>query len=192
MLLKHWSNFDHEKVLVCEPAFSWSCSPKSPADINKLANKISNQKKLAVFLDNVPPEIFIEYLCLVVDDNTQKILQHGLSLENLVGHGVITGINIMDVFISSRPWRCLHVYQVFSSSLLLVTIQGSVPRRKKVGKGSVRCWTSLRNPWPPVQQFSNFPCIFSWNKSLIYAQYTSLLSSYTFSIIMVISLTVLN
>jgi len=37
--------------------------------------------------------------------------EHGLSLENLVGHGVITGINIMDVFISSRPWRCLHVYQ---------------------------------------------------------------------------------
>ena len=38
-----------------------------------------------------------------------------------MGHGVITGINIMDVFISSRPWRCLHVYQVSSSSFSHIT-----------------------------------------------------------------------
>ena len=51
-----------------------------------------------------------------------KLLQHGLSLENLVGHAVITAVNVIDVFISSRPWRCLHVYQVFSYMRLSISV----------------------------------------------------------------------
>ena len=51
-----------------------------------------------------------------------KLLQHGLSLENLVGHAVITAVNVIDVFISSRPWRCLHVYQVFSYMWLSISV----------------------------------------------------------------------
>lgn len=37
--------------------------------------------------------------------------EHDLGLENLSGHAIITAINIWDIFISARPWRCLHAYQ---------------------------------------------------------------------------------
>lgn len=35
---------------------------------------------------------------------------HPLDMQNLSGHALITAINILDVFISARPWRCLHAY----------------------------------------------------------------------------------
>ena len=60
-----------------------------------------------------------------------KLLQHGLSLENLVGHAVITAVNVIDVFISSRPWRCLHVYQVFSYMWLSISVFSSWTKVKK-------------------------------------------------------------
>ena len=60
-----------------------------------------------------------------------KLLQHGLSLENLVGHAVITAVNVIDVFISSRPWRCLHVYQVFSCMWLSISVLSCWKKVKK-------------------------------------------------------------
>jgi len=38
--------------------------------------------------------------------------QEALDFQNITGHGLITAINMADVFISARPWRCLHAYHV--------------------------------------------------------------------------------
>eukprot|EP00090_Calanus_glacialis_P009199 TRINITY_DN17579_c0_g1_i1.p1 TRINITY_DN17579_c0_g1~~TRINITY_DN17579_c0_g1_i1.p1 ORF type:complete len:291 (+),score=51.22 TRINITY_DN17579_c0_g1_i1:159-1031(+) len=38
--------------------------------------------------------------------------QEPLDFQNITGHGLITAINVLDVFISARPWRCLHAYHV--------------------------------------------------------------------------------
>jgi len=38
--------------------------------------------------------------------------QEPLDLQNITGHGLITALNILDIFISARPWRCLHAYHV--------------------------------------------------------------------------------
>jgi len=46
--------------------------------------------------------------------------QEPLDFQNLTGHGLITAINILDVFISARPWRCLHAYHVQIFCLLYV------------------------------------------------------------------------
>jgi len=46
--------------------------------------------------------------------------QEPLSFHNISGHGLITIINILDVLISDRPWRCLHAYQVQLFCLIYV------------------------------------------------------------------------
>jgi len=46
--------------------------------------------------------------------------QHPLNFENITGHGLLTGINVIDLFISARPWRCLHAYHVQLFCLIYV------------------------------------------------------------------------
>jgi len=46
--------------------------------------------------------------------------QEPLDFQNITGHGLITAINIIDVFISARPWRCLHAYHVQLFCLIYV------------------------------------------------------------------------
>ena len=35
-----------------------------------------------------------------------------IDMDNVTGHILVSLINILDVFVSDRPWRCLHVYHV--------------------------------------------------------------------------------
>eukprot|EP00092_Neocalanus_flemingeri_P015048 GFUD01016254.1.p1 GENE.GFUD01016254.1~~GFUD01016254.1.p1 ORF type:complete len:289 (+),score=61.00 GFUD01016254.1:250-1116(+) len=37
---------------------------------------------------------------------------HPLDFQNITGHGLLITINVVDLFISARPWRCLHAYHV--------------------------------------------------------------------------------
>jgi len=37
---------------------------------------------------------------------------HLLSVENVTGHALLTLLNSLDLFVSARPWRCLHAYHV--------------------------------------------------------------------------------
>ena len=41
--------------------------------------------------------------------------QDGLGLENLSGHAIITVINLLDILVSGRPWRCPSLSSSHSS-----------------------------------------------------------------------------
>lgn len=60
-------------------------------------------------LANIDSEV--SSLCSIVYWPFVYTPEHGLGLENLSGHAIITAVNITDLFISARPWRCLHAYQ---------------------------------------------------------------------------------
>merc|ERR1711892_1364718 len=45
---------------------------------------------------------------------------HPLDFQNITGHGLLTAINVVDLFISARPWRCLHAYHVQLFCLIYV------------------------------------------------------------------------